>query len=80
MRIKILIIILYKLVDLIEVVRIKLVTLNAEVSFERFGKEFCLISVSLGGFRIRSQSRIIALTLCFEEVFDFMPRLSVVSF
>ena len=47
-RIKIFIIILYKLVDLIEVVRIKVVILNAEVSFDRFGKELRLISVSLG--------------------------------
>ena len=43
-------IILYKLVDLIEVVGIKVVTLNAEVSFDRFGKELRLISVSLSGF------------------------------
>ena len=42
------IIILYKLVDLIEVVWIKIVTLNAEVSFDRFGKELHFISISLG--------------------------------
>ena len=79
-RMKIFIIILYKLVDLIEVVLIKVVTLNAKVSFDRFGKELRLISVSLGSFYVKSQSRIIKLALCFEEVFDFMPRLSMVSF
>ena len=74
-RIKILITILYKLVDLIKVVRIKIVTLDAKVSFDRFGKELRLISVSFGGFRVNSQSRIIAQALWFEEVFDFTPRL-----
>ena len=43
-RMKIFIIILYKLVDLIGVVGIKIVVLNAEVSFDRFGKELRLIS------------------------------------
>ena len=79
-RIKIrFIIITYKLVDFIEVIRIKIVTLNAEVSFNRFGKELRLISVSLGGFRIKTQSRKIALTLWLEEVFNFTPRLSMAS-
>ena len=55
--IKLFIIIFYKLVDLIEVVPIKIVTLDAEVSFDRFGKELRLISVSLGSFRVKSQSR-----------------------
>ena len=36
-------IILYKLVDLIEVVRIKIVTLNAEVSFDKFGALSALV-------------------------------------
>ena len=49
------------------------------MSFDAFGKELRLISVGLGGFCIESQSRIIALALWFEEVFDFTPRLSVVS-
>ena len=79
-RIKIFIVILYKLINLIEVVSIKIVTLNADVSFNTFGKELRLISVSLGSFRIKSQSLIIALALWFEEVFDFTPRLSMVSF
>ena len=78
--IKIFIIILYKLVDLIEVVRIKIVALNAEVSVDRFSKELRLISFCLGGFRIKSQSWIIALIIWFSEVFDFTPRLSMVSF
>ena len=78
-RIKIFIIILYKLIDLIEVVGIIIVTLDAEVSFDRFGKELRLISVSLGGFLVKSQSRIVTLTLWFEKVFDFTPRLSMVS-
>ena len=56
-RIKIFIAI-YKLVDLIGVVWIEVVTLNAEVSFDTFGKDFRLISVNLGGFRIESQVRI----------------------
>ena len=81
-RINIFIIILYKLVDhdLIEVVQIKIVTLNAEVCFERSGRELRFTSVGLGGFRMKSQSRITALTLWFEEVFDFTPILSMVSF
>ena len=78
-RKKISIIILYKLVDLIEVIRIKIVTLNAKVSFDRFGKELFLISVNLGGFGIETQSRIIV-ALWLEEVFNFTPRLSMVSF
>ena len=76
-RIKVFIINLYKLVDLIEMIRIKIVTLNAEVYFDRFGEELHVISVSLGGFRIETQSRIIALTLWLEEVFT--PRLNMVS-
>ena len=47
------------------------------MSFDRFGKELHLISVSLGGFCVKSQSQIIALAFWFEEVFDFTPRLSV---
>ena len=47
-RIKMFIIILYKLVDLIEVVRIKIVTLDVEVSFNRFDKELRIISARLG--------------------------------
>ena len=94
-RIKLFIIILHKLVDLNEVVSIKIVTLlvhfvcaagchcfdlYAKVSFDRFGKELCLISVSLGSFHVMSKSQVITLALWFKEVFDFMPRLSMVSF
>ena len=70
------IIILYKLVDLIEMFRIEVITLNAKVSFDRFGKELRLICVSLSGFRIETQCRIIALTLSFEKVFNFTPGLA----
>ena len=70
-RIKIFVIIFHKLVELIEVFRIKVITQNAKVSFERFGKELCLICASLGGFGIETQCRIIALTLWFEKVFNF---------
>ena len=79
-RTKTLIIILYKLVDLIEVFRFKVITLNAKVSFDRFGKKLHLTCVSLGGFRIETQCQIIALTLWFEKVFNFTPRLSMISF
>ena len=54
-RMKILIIILYKLVDLIEVFRIKVITLNAKVTFDSFGKKLRIISVSLGGLCIEMQ-------------------------
>ena len=36
--------------------------------------------ISFGGFRIKTQHRLIALTHWFEKVFNFMPRLSMVSF
>ena len=72
--------IFYKLVDLIEVIQIEIVTLNAEVSFDRSGKELRVISLSLGGFGIVKQSRIITLTLWLEQVFNFTPKLSMVSF
>ena len=44
-RIKIFIIILYKLVDLIEVFRIKVITLNNKVSFNKLDKQLRLICV-----------------------------------
>ena len=45
-------IIIYELVDLIKVIRIKMFALNAEVTFDRFGKElrlsaFVLATLSL---------------------------------
>ena len=53
-------VILDEFVDLIEVVRIKMVALDAN---------------SLGNFVSVLQSRIIALTLRLKKVFDFTPRL-----
>ena len=47
-----LIIILYELVDFIEVIRIKVVALYAEVSFDRFGKELRFVCVCRGDFVI----------------------------
>ena len=52
-------IILYELVDFIEVIRIKMFALYAEVSFDRFGKE-------LRDFVVVAQCWIAALTLRFE--------------
>ena len=78
-RIKIPIVILDEFIDLIEVVRIKMFTLYAKVSFDRFGKELRFVSVGLGDFGSMMQSRIIALTLRLKKVFDFTPRLSRVS-
>ena len=54
--------------------------MNAKVSFDKFSKKLHLISVSLGDVRIKLESRIITLTLWSEEVSDFIPRLSMVSF
>ena len=41
-RIKLFIIIVYQLVDLIEIFQIEVLTLNAKVSFDRLGKKLCL--------------------------------------
>ena len=73
--IKILIIILDEFVDLIEVVRIKMVALDAKVPFDRFSKKVRFVGVGLGDFVSMLQSRIIALTLRLKKVFDFTPRL-----
>ena len=72
-KIKIFIIILYKMVDAIEVFGIKMITLYATVSFDRFGKELCFICISLGNFHIEMQCKIITLTLWPEQSFDIMP-------
>ena len=61
-RIKILIVILDEFVDLIEVVRIKMVALDTKVPFDRFSKELCFVGVGLGNFVSVLQSRITALT------------------
>ena len=78
--IKILIIILYEFVDLIEVVRIKMDALDAKVPFDRFGKELHFVSIGLGDFAGVLQSWIVALTLWLKKVFDSAPRLVGVSF
>ena len=48
--IKILIIILYEFVDLIEVVQIKMDALDAKVPFDRFSKGLRFVSIGLGDF------------------------------
>ena len=53
--------------------------LNAEVSFDRFGKELRFVGVCLGDFVVVAQCWIVALTLGFEEVFDFAPRLAWIA-
>ena len=68
--------ILYELADFIEVGRIKMVALFAEVSFDRFSKELRFVCVCLGDFVIMAQCCIIALTLWLEKVLDFAPRLT----
>ena len=78
-RIKILIVILDEFVDLIEVVRIKMVALYAKMPFDRFGKEVRFVGIGLGDLVSVLQSRIVALTLRLKKVFDFTPRLIGVS-
>ena len=73
--IKISIIILDEFVDFIKVIRIKMIAFYNEMSLNRFGKELCFVSVSLGDFVHVAQSWIIALTLWLKEVLDFAPRL-----
>ena len=68
-------IILDEFVDVIKVIRIKIITFYAEMSLNRFGKELRFVSVSLGDFVRVAQSWIIALTLRLKEVLDFAPRL-----
>ena len=43
-------VILYELVDFIEVIRIKMFTLYAEVPFDRFGKELRFVGFVLATF------------------------------
>ena len=52
-------IILYKLIDFIKVVRIKLFALNAELPFDGFGKELRFVGVCLGDFIVVAQCWII---------------------
>ena len=69
-------IILYKLAGFIEVIRIKMFALYAEVPFNRFGKELRFVGVCLGDFVVVAQCWIIALTLWLEKVLNFAPRLA----
>ena len=69
-------IILYEFVDFIEVIRLEMFALYAEVPFDRFGKELCFVCICRGDFVIVVQCWIIALTLWLEKVFDFAPRLA----
>ena len=68
-------IILDKFIDLMEVIRIKMIAFCAEMSLDRFGKELRFISVCLGDFACVAQNWIIALTLRLYEVLNFAPRL-----
>ena len=71
-------IILYELVEFIEVIRIKMFALYAEVPFDRFGKELRFVGVCLGNLIVVvAQCWIIALTLWLEEVLYFAPRLAM---
>ena len=72
-------IILYELMDFIELIRIKMFALYVEVSFERFSKELHFVSVCLGDFVVVAQCWIVTLTLGIEEVFDFAPRLAWIA-
>ena len=74
-----LIVILDEFVDLIEVFRIKMFTLYAKVSFDRFGRELSFVSVGLGDFGSMMQSGIIALALWLKGAFDLTPGLGGVS-
>ena len=74
-KIKIPMIILNEFIDLMKVIRIKIVAFNAEMSLHRFGKELHFVSVSLGDFVHVAQSWIMALTLWLKEVLNFVPRL-----
>ena len=54
-------IILYEFVDFIEVIRIKVFALFAEVPFDRFSNELRFVGVCLGDFVVVAQCWIIAL-------------------
>ena len=74
-RIKIPMVILDEFIDLMEVIRIKMIAFYAEMPFDRFGKELRFVGVGLADFVCVAQSWIIALTLWLKEVLDFAPRL-----
>ena len=60
-------IILNEFIDLMKVIRIKMVAFYAEMPLDRFGKELRFVSVGLGDFVCVAQSWIIALTLWLKE-------------
>ena len=68
-------IILNEFIDLMKVIRIKMVAIDAEMSLNRFGKELRFVMVSLDDFVRVAQSWIIALTLWLKEVLNVAPRL-----
>ena len=72
-------IILDEFVDFIKMIRIETIALYAKMFLNRFGKELCFISVSLGDFVRVVQSWIIALTLWLKEVLNFAPRLGKIG-
>ena len=60
-------IILYELIDFIEVVQIKMFALYAEVPFDRFSRKLRFVCVCPGDFVIMAQCWIIELTLGFRK-------------
>ena len=68
-------IILDEFIDLMKVIRIKMVAFYAEMPFDRFGKELRFVGVGLDDFVCVAQSWIVTLTLRLKEVLDFAPRL-----
>ena len=62
-------IILYEFIDLMKVIRIKMVAFYAEVPFDRFGKELCFIGIGFGDFVCMAQCWLIALTLELRKFF-----------
>ena len=67
-------IIFYELIDLIQNA-----SLNAEVSFDRFGKGLRFIGLHLSAFVVMAQCCIVALTIGLEKVFDFAPILAWIA-
>ena len=63
-------IILNEFIDIMEVIRIKMVAFYAEMPFDRFGKELRFAGVGLDDFVCVVQSWIIALTLWLKEVLN----------
>ena len=68
-------IILDEFIDLMKVIRIKMVAFYTEMPFDRLDKELRLVGIGLSNFVRMAQSWIITLTLWLKEVLDFAPRL-----